>query len=949
MIKFRKLHFYLAIAYTLAMLINCFSAAGVFASSIALSDDDYKNASSALKVICPDFPLSDKEVTTRGEFVASVAMIMNMPSSSVTPNFADVDSSHPYAACIASAVGLGLIDNVDLFYPESPITYNQAIKIVMTAAGYGDKAIYTGGYPSGYLKAANDAGVGVNISGSTDAISHAQATELIFEAATVDMMEISGFGDKLSYTVTEGKNILSVYHDIYVAEGVVDANEYTSLISISESTTPGTVTVNGVAYRGDGYANYIGKRVRIFFTGNKMGSILHMYECGNKVYTYSDKDSLFISGNNLTVSSDTAVKDENYRLTDSYSVICNGKFYGLADYNKCINPSSGTVTLVDNNDDKAVDVIIVKNIDYGVIGSVNVYEEKIYDKYKKGGMINLGDSEVKYYISESDGAPLTLADLEGGNAVGYVISDDGKLCEIIRYTEKVGGEYNSRTSEGKIVVNDVEYDVSEYYTENVKSVEKIKFGVDVILHLGEEGKIIYVEEFSSSVKYGFLAAADKDQGIDGDVAVMIYGVDGKMHKLSLAEKIKYNGVSKTKNEAKAEFDALFARAEDYKNLPDDQKLMRVKEKLIRVVKFSVNVEGKLNKIYTAEDNILGADANLFEVSQEARPIIYSLNSKEDHGGDKYYKNEYIYDGKVMYEDSIFYPLFHLAPGASVMQVPQDLSYAMDEDYYRIHDISSLNTVTDGAQNIACYAFDVGREGASFALWVLDGGASSEVGLAATAVVESVSQGLTENGEDVKIIRAYYNKEWRKFYAPTSYGTTESELALKDTIEKIQPGDMVQILADHDGFITSASINFSYFGYDGEDKYVNPDNKAGKYVSGNDVAIESGYLFTNANKKAIIMRGDVERADGTTSRITPDDIASGNYKMVNTYSANLGRGDVVFVKFNRDRVSDKVTGAVVYRESSTDVAESFFTSGKDADFLVQRNYNNDVSMTVIYTN
>ena len=29
-----------------------------------------------------------------------------------------------------------------------------------------------------------------------------------------------------------------------------------------------------------------------------------------------------------------------------------------------------------------------------------------------------------------------------------------------------------------------------------------------------------------------------------------------------------------------------------------------------------------------------------------------------------------------------------------------------------------------------------------------------------------------------------NKEWRKFYAPTSYGTTESELALKETIEKM---------------------------------------------------------------------------------------------------------------------------------------------------------------------
>ena len=89
-------------------------------------------------------------------------MVMNVPNGNIKPNFADVDDSHPYAAHIASVVGIGLIDNVDLFYPESSVTYNQAIKIVMTAAGYGDKAAYAGGYPTGYLKVANDAGVGID-------------------------------------------------------------------------------------------------------------------------------------------------------------------------------------------------------------------------------------------------------------------------------------------------------------------------------------------------------------------------------------------------------------------------------------------------------------------------------------------------------------------------------------------------------------------------------------------------------------------------------------------------------------------------------------------------------------------------------------------------------------------------------------------------------------------
>ena len=70
----------------------------VSASTIEINDEDYANALNVFNTICPGFPLSEGEVTTRAEFVAAVTMAMNMPSSqSGETSFIDVPKKHKYA------------------------------------------------------------------------------------------------------------------------------------------------------------------------------------------------------------------------------------------------------------------------------------------------------------------------------------------------------------------------------------------------------------------------------------------------------------------------------------------------------------------------------------------------------------------------------------------------------------------------------------------------------------------------------------------------------------------------------------------------------------------------------------------------------------------------------------------------------------------------------------
>lgn len=912
----------LSLILSVAFILGCFSTASVSASTIVLTDDDYSKAIEVLGAICPGFPLVESEVAsdakpvTRAEFVASIAMVMNVNvASGVETPFSDVSKKHPYATAINYAANAGLISTVDLFYPDSPVTYSQALKIVMVAAGYGDKAEYTGGFPAGYIKAAKEAGVAQNINLSgTETLTHAQAAQIIFDAAICDMLEVTSFGDSFDYTTTEGKNILSVFKKVYIANGVVEANENTTLTNAENASADDFITVDGINFYAPGFENYIGKNVRLFYGNDNKNTVIIGYENLNKVYNYTNEDYIKISGSNLTVSPANADKDVRYNLEADYSVIYNGKFYGSADYNSVINPTAGSVSLIDNDDNGVIDVVIIKSVEYGIIGSVNEFDEKIYDKYKRNGLLDLtAGGNGKYFAAEADGTAIELHDLEEGDVVGYAVSKDGKLIEIIHYTNRVGGTFDSKTADGKIEVKGNEYQLSSYYTTNVKTLDNIKFGSEIILHLGVGDQVIYVEEFTSSMQYGVFVAAAQTSGISGENLVLIYGTDGVMHEYSVSEKIKFNGNPLTESTVASTLEATEAL-----------------EPVLRVIKYSLDANGKVNKIFTAVENTIGAQQLLVPITDEARPVLYSRNISEEQGGGT---NT---GGKLLYKEGTFYPLFHLGATTGVIQVPLSDDYRTSEEYYTSHTSTSLASATNDAENQPFYGYDVHNGTASFVLWTKDGSGATEVGEGGSGIIESVTQGINEEGEPVLVFKAYMNKTWTKFYSKPAY--TETEAILKANVEKLQPGDIVQVALNSDNEITALTINFSYIGDDvNGPRYTNPTNDNGNY-SAKVVGFETGYILSMANKKAILVRNK-----------SLEDAVSGNYSMINTVATPVNRGTVVFVKFNKSRTTGNITDAVVYTESDVNVAETIYNSGANADYLVQRSRYGAVSLTVIYTN
>lgn len=918
------LTFVITLVFACISMLACFPSVIAGAQTITLTESDYASAKEVLKTICPDMPLGEGEVTTRAEFIAAVTMLLNIPMTEVADTgFSDVAPTDAYAANIKYAADLGLISNVDLFYPTSPVTYAQAVKIVMTAAGYGKKAEFMGGFPTGYLLMANEAGVGLNLElTNDDNLSHADAIALIYDAATTDIMEATSFGSSYEYAIREGKNLLSTYHHIYMAEGIVEANENTGLLSMTATAGENRIKINGKIFKGEGYQNFIGKKARVLYNDENSNAIVYAYEMDNTITEYTEKDNLSISGTTLTVVPQEKGKNEKYKLEASYSLIYNGKYYGAADYNTVINPTAGTVSLVDNDDDGVIEVIIVKDFQYGVIGNVNEFEEKIYDKYKKNGMLDLGNDSVKYLVTEQDGALISLGELEANDIIGYVASKDNKFYEIVRFDSKVGGTYEMLKSNNKIVVKGEEYTLSSYYTTYVKGLSDLKIGTEVIIYLGASNQVVYVDEFSTDIKYGVLVAGGQEGGIDGNCRAKIYSQDGEMLELSFAKKVKFNGTSSLITTVLPQINSVIANSDVSQ----------------RVVKFSLNADGEINKLYTTVANTQGTNVLLKENIAESRPVLYSDNNSADVGNDA---------KKLVYKGGVFYPLFAVSASGIIMKVAGSETNRNDNKSYTLSSTAILNE--EDQESMVAYGYDVDKNGAAFIIIPQTEASTTVSGEPASAIVESVHLGLNPDGLEVAVAKIYRGGKWDVYYSNDD--TKSAVLALK-------PGDIIAFVADSFNEIVALETHFSYG--NGKTFYTpratynsnGTINKEGDVAPVPVIGYQSkvvgyvgGYIYNFSGGKATIIRAD--RVD--TYKDINAVASAASFGLTEVYPVSLSASKTVFVKFINDRATGKTISAEVYKEADMNSLETFFNSGTSADYLVSRERYHSVSLNIVYVN
>ena len=311
-----------------------FSVLNVFADSLDASGEkaaDLYDNLSVIHAINPDYTLPEEaEHFSRIEFVKLLVDVMQKQTDEkCETGFSDIEPDSPYAQSLAFAKDLGIISEAPLFYPDESVTYTQAIKMAVTAAGYKPLADAKGAYPVGYLTIASSLELTEGLSSSGDnPLTISDGLKLITNLFDTLVFVQTGFGSDYVYDTVEGKTFLNYYHSIETIYGIVYANEYTSLTNASLHLADGHIKIGTKDYKTNGdFNNFLGCNVKAYVNNADTVLYIEKYEVTEIILNTADIGR--VDGFDLIIYD--GIKEKKYTLDDTFNYIRNGKATAITD------------------------------------------------------------------------------------------------------------------------------------------------------------------------------------------------------------------------------------------------------------------------------------------------------------------------------------------------------------------------------------------------------------------------------------------------------------------------------------------------------------------------------------------------------------------------------------------------------------------------------------------
>ncbi len=876
----------IAFLLTVIYLLSAFGTSA-FADTEAQSMD-ISDSLSLINAINPAYTLpKEAQYFTRIEFVKLLVDVMQPQYvAEVDTGYDDVDWDNPYASSLLFAKKLDIVSPAVSFYPDDNVTYTQAIKMAVTAAGYKPLADAKGSYPTGYLAIASDLELDEGISANDAPLTIADGLRLICNLFDVNVFVQTGFGESPVYENVNGVTFLYQYHRIKTVYGIVNANEHSSLTSYADTLGEDRIKIGTIDYKSAGdFANLLGYNVKAYI--NEDNEILYAskYESNEIILTSSEVDRV----DGFDVVTFDGTKEHKYTLDDSFKYIKNGKYSSITevDFTPYFKFDTGSVVLIDNNDDNRYDVVKISRYNYSLISKVSTYEGRIYDSNSADASINL-DGEVVYTItSVEDGETvnLELKQLTVGMLIAYTVSDDGKLYDIRVCDNMIEGKITAiDTTNDLIYINDVAYESAQYYDTYYSH---LGLGTEASFYIGIDGKLAAVSASGEDyMKYGWFVAFSSPSGLD-ELMLKIFSQTGEMEILTLPAKVTIDNVSRTSSYTKTFLEGL-----------DDTH---------RLIKYSSNSDGELKKVdtYTVAAND--------EFEQSGKNPTDSL-TKFASGNYRFKSGSNLFISTTVGTFS-----YHIEATTVNFIVPASLSERNDDSKYGV--VSTSYFETDQTYSDIS-VFDVDKYGCSRAT-LMFGSKRSSVGVSnytGSAIIEKVTQGLDPNGEDALVVYAWKGNRYDVYYS-------DPELS-RDYISILNPGDIVRFVSDDDNIITGITRDFNAETFEMASGY---STVAGilEYVM--------GMVYSSSDKYMNILTNPQITLAGASM--------PASYTLDDLRNVNIPSSPVLYVDLVK-RSDGSVVSALPRMSEASDI-KSYLDSGDDAHFIISRQYMLGIQLTVVY--
>ncbi len=596
----------------------------------------------------PDGTFLPDKAVTRAEFTTLLVRAMNMEDIAKQSYVA---AQLPFEDCtneglayafpnILLAYNKGIIKGMSdtIFAPEDDVTYEQAVKMIVCAAGYGYVVdTEQGGYPNGYIARGGQMGLLDNVNGTMGvAATRWQIAQLLYNVFDCNLME-KLTQDSNAYLVNDEKTWLGQFLEMYSDTGMVTADSITSISGGINRPESGQCLIeldkageerlfNLGSYS---VSNLIGKNVTILYSYDDISREYNIEYLGDLSYltvsTVVDVEDI-LDFESLNIVNGGKIQywknpdSDSAKLTDidiaaNVTLVLNGKAYTPSQSEFKSEMQSlveGEVEFLTDKNSKKVTKMFITKVDTYVANTVTTDSRSgivtVIDLYRNTAAVQKNTLSIDYddimnvvNVYDKSGNPVEKSTIGKYSTLSIIQSQSsaGKnVMNIYVSNSSVSGTVSEVTTDGKVTINGTEYSISPYYTEYAvgnDSANEITLNLTATFYLDRNNKITAMKKDSESYLYGYIygLGTTSNSSLEDESYVLKYvNQSGTKEKVIIDYKVEYDGSRLDPSEGLAYLKqtALYTnydKAEDEKTGVYSQ-----------IIKYSLNSSGRFNSIAT---------------------------------------------------------------------------------------------------------------------------------------------------------------------------------------------------------------------------------------------------------------------------------------------------------------------------------------------------------------
>ena len=579
----------IALAITLIFAISSFVSVSSFAAEENLfTDVDAKSVYyEAISSLVSDGVINGYEdgtfkpdnTITRAEFSKLLAVgstPVGTTFSQTTTQFADVADASSSSAWaipyIAYAVGIKAINGYEdgTFRPTNPVTYGEAVKMIVCTLGYGSVVDTTlTPWYQGYIDIAFKIGLTKNAIALGDTPApRGMVAQLIYNMQNSKTATVtpggnvvinggdSGNSGSLTNEETDDGILLGVFDYCLTGAGVTKTqvlidDQYYNIGNLSADTLKPLV----------GYA------VSFKYIDDKKPELTRVTKAisENEIISVEDWQIADVEDDLIKYYADEDDYDEDVisklSFADDFYVVYNGVIVNPSeigtgfDLSKYLDVENGKIEFLSNDgNDNDAEVAFVESYITYFVNSVSTSNgvTTFYDKFQKTSGLDpmaLDEDEVASVRKiTSKGGNLNESTIKGvvKNSVTCVALPYGTKegASLIVSTITVNGSINQKSSSNQTLkIGTENYELSPYFDMLVDADEipELNVGDSGKFYLDHLGRIVYFEKTESTNPYALLVSYKKTSGLDASYGLYVYSSGTKFTTYLLKETVKVNG------------------------------------------------------------------------------------------------------------------------------------------------------------------------------------------------------------------------------------------------------------------------------------------------------------------------------------------------------------------------------------------------------------------------